>query len=96
MKKLLGVAALTVALVACSHSVKEYRSAAKKAISSKQAATAVGQSFTDIVCDTPASTRVGTTFGCTATGKTDAKKYRFTATISSNTRVEITDFAPAD
>jgi hypothetical protein len=94
MKRLLGAAALVVALVACSHSTTDYRNAAKKAIGSKQATTAVGQAFTDISCESPASTKVGTTFTCTATGKTDGKKFSFTAAIASNTRVEITDFKP--
>lgn len=95
MKKLLAGAAMALVLVGCSHSATDYRDAAKKAISSKDAETQLLQKFNDIECETPASKDVGTTFTCTATGANDGKVWNFIAKIDSKDKVLITDANPA-
>lgn len=94
MKKLLAGAAMALVLVGCSHSATDYRDAAKKAISSKDAETQLGEKFNDIECETPASKDVGTTFTCTATGATSGKTWTFTANIESKSKVLIVDAQP--
>ena len=95
MKKWLAAATVMLVLAGCAHSAADYSKAAKKAIGGADAARTIGQQFQDITCQTPSSKTVGTTFTCTATGTTDGVKYEFTATITSKTQVDITNYKPA-
>jgi hypothetical protein len=95
MKKWLAGAGAVVFLAACSHSTSDYRDAAKKAISGKDAEAQLGQKFQDIQCETPSAKDVGTTFTCTATGTNDGKTWTFTANIESKNKVLITDAQPS-
>ena len=91
---LAGIALVTI--TACGQSATDYKKAAQKAIGGADAERVIGQGFANISCETPTNTAKGTTFFCDATGKTDSKAYKFTATIMSKTRVEITDYKPVE
>jgi len=95
MRKVLALGATGLALVsltACGRSSKDFKQAAEKAIGGADAARMIGQEFTGIYCEDPGNTSEGVTFSCAAKGKSDGKNYKFTATITSSRRVEITDY----
>lgn len=95
MRKLLalGVAGLAVvSLASCGRSSKDFKKAAEKAIAGADTSRIIGQEFTGIYCEDPGNTSEGVTFSCAAKGKTDGKNYKFKATITSSSRVEITDY----
>lgn len=82
---------LALGVSACSKSPNDYRKAAAKAIGGADAARMIGHEFSNIECEDPGATSKGTTFTCTADSD-DGEQYQFTATISSSTRVDITDY----
>ncbi|CAB4817153.1 unannotated protein [freshwater metagenome] len=95
MRKLLAVGVTAIALfslTSCSRSSTDFAKAAEKAIGGADTARVIGQEFTGIYCEDPGSTSKGVTFSCAGQGKTDGKRYKFTATITSSSRVEITDY----
>jgi len=95
MRKVLALGATGLALLSltsCGRTSKDFKRAAEKAIGGADAARTIGQEFTSITCEDPGNTSKGVTFSCAAKGKSDGKNYKFTATITSSNRVEITDY----
>ena len=95
MRKLIAVGVTGIALLplmSCSRNSTDFKKAAEEAIGGADAARVIGQEFTGIYCEDPGSTSKGVTFSCAGQGKTDGKRYKFTATITSSSKVEITDY----
>lgn len=89
MNRLLMAAALTSAalLAGCSADKTDFSEAAQKVISDEWKKQ-FDEDLDDVACDEPASTEVGTTFPCSATGP-DGTGYTFTATISKKDEVSV-------
>lgn len=91
-----ALVAVGVALTSCSKGATDFRKAAEKAISGADAARVIGEEFDDVRCETPSNTAKGSTFLCAAVGKSTDAAYTFTATITSSSRVEITDYQKSE
>jgi len=91
-----ALVAVAFAATSCSKGAADFRKAAEKAISGADAARVIGEEFTEVQCDTPSNTAKGSTFTCSAVGRSSGAAYTFTATISSSSRVEITDYEKSD
>lgn len=84
------------ALSACSKGAADFQKAAEKAISGADAARVIGEEFDDVRCETPSNTAKGSTFLCSAVGRSTDAAYTFTATITGSSRVEITDYQKSE
>lgn len=102
LKRLVGAGALPVLLAvgmtiaSCSKGAADFRKAAEKALRGADTARIIGEAFEDVRCETPSNTAKGSTFPCTAVGRTTDAAYTFTATITSDSRVEITDYEKSE
>jgi hypothetical protein len=92
----LAAATALVALAACSADEQDYQREAEKFIEDEDGdvAGSLGLTFTNAVCEQPASSDVGTTYSCTADGS-DGTSYQFTVTIDKKNSLKITDYEPA-
>ena len=86
-----GIIAAGALLAACSADETEFKETAEKLISSEWKKLR-DEDLTDVKCDDPPATSVGTTFDCFATGP-DGTAYSFTATIPKENEVAITQNA---
>jgi Domain of unknown function (DUF4333) len=89
MKRLLiaGIVTSGAFLIACSADATDFKQTAEKVISSEWKSQ-FDEDLTDVVCADPASTDIGTSFDCTATGA-DGTPYTFTATITKEDEVTV-------
>jgi len=78
-----------VFLFGCTDEETNYRLAAQQVIESEDVTELFGQSMTNIDCEQPPSTAVGTKFSCTARGEQDGKTYKFNAEIDASKRVAV-------
>lgn len=76
-------------LSACSADAGDFRSSAERFIEGAPMTDQAGTTFTDAVCETPASTEVGTDFRCTAVDATGTT-WRFDITIVDDANFQIT------
>ena len=100
MRRILLPAIAGLALVgvtACSPDETDFASSAEDFIQDddEDVATELGMTFDDADCEEPASTDVGATFACTATGS-DGAAYTFTAEIDGDNSFRITGFEIAE
>jgi hypothetical protein len=96
MRRILLPAIAGLALVgvtACSPDETDFADSAEDFIEDddEDVATELGMTFDDAECDEPASTEVGATFTCTASGS-DGNSYTFTAEIDGDNSFRITSF----
>ncbi len=91
-----GIAVLGMGLgvAACAATEKKYQDEAADYIESEEVADEVGQAFTGAECVTPASTDVGTSFTCTATGA-DGVAYSFDVEITAKSEFTVAGPNPA-
>ena len=89
MKRLLiaGVITSGALLSACSADETDFKQTAEKVISTEWKKQ-FDEDLTDVKCDDPPSTSVGTNFDCFATGP-DGTEYSFTATITKEDEVTV-------
>jgi hypothetical protein len=87
----IGGAALVlgVILAACGADTADFRASAERFIEGDRMASESGTTFTDAVCQEPASTTAGTTFRCVAT---DARgtEWSFDVSIVDDSNFQIT------
>lgn len=89
MKRALIAAILagSALLAACSTDATDFKQTAEKVISTEWKKQ-YDEDLTDVACDDPSSTAVGTTFDCSAKGP-DGTEYTFEAEITKEDEVTV-------
>ena len=77
-----------LAVSACSTSTADFRKEAEKFIESKDLADEAGYTFSNAVCDQPASTKVGDQFSCAATDN-DGDDWTFIVEITGDRELTV-------
>ena len=80
--------ALSVLLTSCSTSTADFRKEAETFIESKDLANEAGYTFSNAVCDQPASTKVGDQFACSATDN-DGDDWTFIVEITGDRELTV-------
>lgn len=83
-------ASAAVVLAACSASAKDFKEEGEKFLESDEVADQVGFSFTDAVCEQPASTDEGTQYNCTAVDN-EGDTWEFTIEITGENELTVMD-----
>lgn len=85
---LVAPVALSTVLSSCSTSTADFRKEAEKFIESKDLANEAGYTFSNAVCDQPASTKVGDQFACSATDN-DGDDWTFIVEITGDRELTV-------